>query len=64
MRACAVRHVLIIFSFMEGARLRSSVALPRIVTKDTEIEDNGEKVSLKAGQQIVCNLVSDVFVIF
>lgn len=59
MRICAVWRVLIIFSFMEGARLRSSVALPRVVTKDTEIEDNGEKVTLKAGQQIVCNLVSE-----
>lgn len=43
---------------MEGARLRCSVALPRVVTKPTVVEDNGEKVTLKAGQEIICNLVS------
>lgn len=43
---------------MEGARLRCSVALPRFVTKPTVVEDNGEKVTLKAGQEIICNLVS------
>lgn len=42
---------------MEGARLQSSVALPREVAKDTELEDNGKKLNLKAGQQIMCNLV-------
>ncbi|XHG01181.1 hypothetical protein AWENTII_004579 [Aspergillus wentii] len=44
--------------FMEGARIRSSVALPRQVATPTVIEDNGEKVMLKAGQEIICNLVS------
>ncbi|KAJ5815526.1 hypothetical protein N7474_007303, partial [Penicillium riverlandense] len=44
--------------FLEGARLRSSVALPREVAKPTVIEDNGEKLILKAGQQIYCNLVA------
>ncbi|KAB8072880.1 heme peroxidase [Aspergillus leporis] len=44
--------------FMEGARLRSSVALPRMVTKPTVIEDSGKKLNLKAGQHILCNLVS------
>jgi linoleate 8R-lipoxygenase/9,12-octadecadienoate 8-hydroperoxide 8R-isomerase len=43
---------------MEGARIRSSVALPREVAKPTVIEDNGEKVTLKTGQNIYCNLVS------
>lgn len=43
---------------MEGARIRSSVALPREVVKPTVIEDNGEKVALKTGQNIYCNLVS------
>lgn len=42
---------------MEGARLQSSVGLPREVAKDTELEDNGKKLHLKAGQQIMCNLV-------
>lgn len=46
---------------MEGARLQSSVALPREVAKETEIEDNGEKITLKAGEQVVCNLVSETF---
>ena len=49
--------MLIVYSFMEGARLQSSVALPREVAKDTELEDNGKKLNLKAGQQIMCNLV-------
>jgi len=44
---------------MEGARIRSSVALPREVAKPTVIEDNGEKVTLKTGQNIYCNLVSN-----
>ncbi|KAJ6007045.1 hypothetical protein N7522_005396 [Penicillium canescens] len=43
--------------FMEGARLRCSVALPRIVSKPTVVEDNGQNVTLKAGQEIICNLV-------
>lgn len=46
---------------MEGARIRSSVALPREVAKPTVIEDNGEKVILKTGQQIYCNLVCPHF---
>ncbi|KAJ5102586.1 Psi-producing oxygenase A [Penicillium argentinense] len=44
--------------FMEGARIRSSVALPREVAKPTAFDDNGEKVTLKTGQQIYCNLVN------
>lgn len=42
---------------MEGGRIRSSVALPREVAKPTVIDDNGEKVTLKAGQNIFVNLV-------
>lgn len=45
-------------SFMEGGRIRSSVALPREVVKPTVIDDNGEKITLKAGQEIFVNLVS------
>ncbi|KAF5864651.1 hypothetical protein ETB97_006928 [Aspergillus alliaceus] len=44
--------------FMEGARLRSSVALPRMVAKPTVVEDNGKRLNLKTGQHILCNLVS------
>ncbi|KAJ5949253.1 Psi-producing oxygenase A [Penicillium verhagenii] len=44
--------------FMEGARIRSTVALPREVVKPTVVEDNGEKVTLKTGQQVICNLVA------
>ncbi|KAL4919990.1 heme peroxidase [Aspergillus aurantiobrunneus] len=44
--------------FMEGARLRSSVALPRLAARSTVIEDNGEKLAIKAGQAVMCNLVS------
>ncbi|KAJ5777550.1 Psi-producing oxygenase A [Penicillium odoratum] len=44
--------------FMEGARIRSTVALLREVVKPTVVEDNGEKVTLKTGQQVICNLVS------
>lgn len=43
---------------MEGARLGSSVGLFRMVAKPAVVEDNGEKVSLKTGQHILCNLVS------
>ncbi|PLB54999.1 heme peroxidase [Aspergillus steynii IBT 23096] len=44
--------------FMEGARLGSSVGLFRVAASPAVVEDNGEKVSLKAGQHILCNLVS------
>ncbi|KAH1985901.1 hypothetical protein KXW18_005591 [Aspergillus fumigatus] len=44
--------------FMEGARIRSSVALPRVVAQPTVVEDNGQKITLKQGQHIICNLVS------
>jgi linoleate 8R-lipoxygenase/9,12-octadecadienoate 8-hydroperoxide 8R-isomerase len=43
---------------MEGGRIRSSVALPREVVKPTVIDDSGEKITLKAGQEIFVNLVS------
>lgn len=46
-------------SFMEGARLRSSVALPRVAAKPTVIEDNGEKLTIKTGQAVICNLVNE-----
>ena len=51
--------LMICCSFMEGARLQSSVALPREATKETTIEDNSEKITIKKGEQIVCNLVSE-----
>ncbi|OOF98169.1 hypothetical protein ASPCADRAFT_142143 [Aspergillus carbonarius ITEM 5010] len=44
--------------FMEGARLRSSVALPRVVAKPTVVEDSGTKLAFKPGQAVICNLVS------
>ncbi|KAL4872959.1 Psi-producing oxygenase A [Aspergillus spectabilis] len=44
--------------FMEGARLRSSVALPRVAAQPAIIEDNGKKITIKAGQAVMCNLVS------
>ncbi|KAJ5662754.1 Psi-producing oxygenase A [Penicillium macrosclerotiorum] len=44
--------------FMEGGRIRSSVALVREVNKPTVIDDNGEKVTVKAGQFIWTNLVA------
>lgn len=56
-RALLTLTILTICSFMEGARLQSSVALPREVAKEMVIEDGGEKVTLKEGEQIVCNLV-------
>lgn len=49
-------------SFMEGARLRSSVALPRVAAKPTVVEDNGEKLTIKTGQAVICNLVSEEFI--
>jgi linoleate 8R-lipoxygenase/9,12-octadecadienoate 8-hydroperoxide 8R-isomerase len=47
---------------MEGARLRSSVALPRVAAQPTVVEDNGEKLTIKAGQVVMCNLVSEALV--
>lgn len=47
---------------MEGGRICSSVALPRVVAKSTVIEDNGEQVSLKEGEAIFLNLVSGISV--
>ncbi|KKK22805.1 hypothetical protein P175DRAFT_0470186 [Aspergillus ochraceoroseus IBT 24754] len=44
--------------FMEGARLRSSVALPRVAASPAVIQDGSEKATLKAGQLVLCNLVS------
>ncbi|KAL4953119.1 Psi-producing oxygenase A [Aspergillus filifer] len=44
--------------FMEGARLRSSVALPRVAAEPTVVDDNGSNVTVKAGQAVICNLVS------
>ncbi|KAL2003634.1 hypothetical protein VTN02DRAFT_3018 [Thermoascus thermophilus] len=44
--------------FMEGARMRSTIALPREVAKPAVVEDNGKKLNLKAGQRIVCNLAA------
>ncbi|KAI2887316.1 hypothetical protein CBS63078_10725 [Aspergillus niger] len=44
--------------FMEGARLRSSVGLPRLVAKPTVVDDGGSKYTLKPGQSVLCNLVS------
>lgn len=49
--------MLTVSSFMEGGRIRSSVALPREVAKPTVIDDDGEKITLKTGQQIYINLV-------
>ncbi|KAL4803636.1 Psi-producing oxygenase A [Aspergillus unguis] len=49
---------LLVRYFMEGARLRSSVALPRVAAQPTIIEDNETKLTIKAGQAVMCNLVS------
>jgi hypothetical protein len=48
------------YSFMEGARLGSSVALPRVAAHAIVIEDYAEKIKIKAGQEVMCNLVSQV----
>ncbi|CEL05332.1 Putative Psi-producing oxygenase A [Aspergillus calidoustus] len=44
--------------FMEGARLGSSVALPRVAAQAIVIEDYAEKIKIKAGQEVMCNLAS------
>ena len=44
--------------FMEGARIRSTVGLYRLATKDDTIQDGEKKVDVKAGQVLLCNLVS------
>ncbi|PWY87652.1 heme peroxidase [Aspergillus heteromorphus CBS 117.55] len=44
--------------FMEGARLRASVALPRVVAKPTVVDDGDKKLTFKPGQILVCDLVT------
>ena len=44
--------------FMEGARIRSTVGLYRLATKDTVIDDGTKTVSVKAGEVLLCNLVT------
>lgn len=46
------------FSFLEGARIGSGVALSRSVSEPTSINDGGVNLTLKPGQQVMCNLVS------
>jgi len=45
-------------SFMEGSRIRCAVGLTREATTSIEVKDNGTRVGLKTGQQVLCNLVS------
>ncbi|PGH27261.1 hypothetical protein AJ80_00971 [Polytolypa hystricis UAMH7299] len=44
--------------FLEGARMRSTVALYRDVSTNVTIDDNGNPVELKPGDRVVCNLIS------
>nr|KMM65017.1 linoleate diol synthase [Coccidioides posadasii RMSCC 3488] len=44
--------------FLEGARIRSTVALYRDVSKDCKVKDHGKEVNLHAGQRVICNLMS------
>jgi hypothetical protein len=45
------------YSFMEGARLRSTVGLYREAVKEVTVEDHNRKIDLKPGQRVLCNLV-------
>lgn len=45
-------------SFMEGARLGTTVGLYRDVARPTVVEENGKTLNLRAGQRVLCNLVS------
>ncbi|KAF3481341.1 fatty acid oxygenase [Arthroderma uncinatum] len=43
---------------LEGARMRSVVALYRDVTKETKIQDGDKVLHLRPGQRTMCNLVT------
>lgn len=38
--------------------MRSTVALYRDVATDSVVEDHGREVKLKAGERVICHLVS------
>ncbi|KAI1909515.1 hypothetical protein LOZ53_002679 [Ophidiomyces ophidiicola] len=44
--------------FLEGARMRSTVALYRDVATDLTIQDNAKELKLRTGERVVCNLIS------
>ncbi len=44
--------------FMEGARIRSTVGLYRLATEDTTIKDGEKVVNIKAGEVVLCDLVT------
>ncbi|EEP80274.1 hypothetical protein UREG_05116 [Uncinocarpus reesii 1704] len=44
--------------FLEGARMRSTVALFRDVATNVTVQDHDKEQSLQTGQRILCNLVS------
>ncbi|WEW60823.1 hypothetical protein PRK78_006311 [Emydomyces testavorans] len=44
--------------FLEGARMRSTVALYRDVATDSVVQDGDRELKLHAGQRIICNLIS------
>ena len=49
---------LLLHYFMEGARIRSTVGLYRFAMKDDTVQDGDKSVSVKAGQTLLCDLVS------
>ena len=38
--------------------MRCSVALPREATREMVVDEHGEKITVKPGDEVVCNLVS------
>ncbi|KAL6717332.1 hypothetical protein ACLMJK_005247 [Lecanora helva] len=44
--------------FMEGARIRSTVGLYRLATKDATIKDGDKILEIKAGEELLCDLVT------
>ncbi|KAK2779959.1 hypothetical protein FQN53_001190 [Emmonsiellopsis sp. PD_33] len=49
---------LILRYFLEGARMRSTVALYRDVATKSTVKDGEKELTLEPGQRVICNLVS------
>ena len=49
---------LLLHYFMEGCRMRSTVGLYRLADEDVTIQDGNKPVNIKAGQVVLCDLVT------
>ena len=49
---------LLLHYFMEGARIRSTVGLYRLATKDATVKDGEKTINVKTGEVVLCDLVT------